>query len=124
MINSNSEQDTCYINNIFYGLTTKIKNVDEWERYLIQIEKEVAEVWEITQKIGNELSSYFNTMSKVVDIMWNEGDSLVGISRGSAGGFVSNYLLNITQMNPIKYGIENMYWRFIHRDRPELPKIA
>ena len=90
---------------------------------MVQIEKEVTEVWEITQKIGNELSSYFNTMAKVVDIMWHEGDSLVGISRGSAGGFVSNYLLGITQMDPIKYGIENMYWRFIHRDRPELPDV-
>ena len=122
-INSESEQDKCYINNIFYGLTEKIKSVDDWEKYLVQIEKEVTEVWEITQKIGNELSSYFNTMAKVVDIMWHEGDSLVGISRGSAGGFVSNYLLGITQMDPIKYGIENMYWRFIHRDRPELPDV-
>lgn len=121
-MNSQSEQDKCYINNIFYGLSKKI-DLDNWEEYLIQIEKEVAEVYEITQKIGNDLSSYFNTMAKVVDIMWNEGDSLVGISRGSAGGFVSNYLLGITQMDPIKYGIENMYWRFIHRDRPELPDV-
>lgn len=119
---SNSEQDKCYINNIFYGLTKKIE-LDNWEKYLIQIDKEVAEVWEITQKIGNDLSSYFNTMSKVVDIMWNEGDSLVGVSRGSAGGFVSNYLLGITQMDPIQYGIQDMYWRFIHRDRPELPDV-
>lgn len=122
-MNSESEQDKCYINNIFYGLSEKIKDTNEWERYLVQIEKEVAEVWEITQKIGNDLSSYFNTMAKVVDIMWHEGDSLVGISRGSAGGFVSNYLLGITQMNPIQYGIEGMYWRFIHRDRPELPDV-
>lgn len=121
-VNSQSEQDKCYINNIFYGLSKKI-DLNNWEEYLIQIEKEVAEVYEITQKIGNDLSSYFNTMAKVVDIMWNEGDSLVGISRGSAGGFVSNYLLGITQMDPIKYGIENMYWRFIHRDRPELPDV-
>lgn len=121
-MNSQSEQDKCYINNIFYGLSKKI-DLNNWEKYLIQIEKEVAEVYEITQKIGNDLSSYFNTMAKVVDIMWNEGDSLVGISRGSAGGFVSNYLLGITQMDPIKYGIENMYWRFIHRDRPELPDV-
>ena len=119
---SDSEQDKCYINNIFYGLTKKIE-LDNWEKYLIQIDKEVAEVWEITQKIGNDLSSYFNTMSKVVDIMWNEGDSLVGVSRGSAGGFVSNYLLGITQMDPIQYGIQDMYWRFIHRDRPELPDV-
>lgn len=122
-INSESEQDKCYINNIFYGLTKKVADTNDWEKYLIQVEKEVAEVWEITQKIGNDLSSYFNTMAKVIDIMWNEGDSLVGVSRGSAGGFVSNYLLGITQMDPIKYGIENMYWRFIHRDRPELPDV-
>lgn len=122
-MSSESEQDKCYINNIFYGLNEKIKDTNEWEKYLVQINKEVAEVWEITQKIGNDLSSYFNTMAKVVDIMWTEGDSLVGVSRGSAGGFVSNYLLGITQMDPIKYGIEEMYWRFIHRDRPELPDV-
>ena len=121
-INSESEQDRYYINGILNGLQEKITQ-DKWEYYIDQIDKEVAEVWEITQKIGNDLSAYFNTMAKVVDIMWNEGDSLVGISRGSAGGFVSNYLLGITQMDPIKYGIENMYWRFIHRDRPELPDV-
>lgn len=121
-INSESEQDKYYINGILNGLEKKISQ-DKWEIYIDQINKEVAEVWEITQKIGNDLSSYFNTMAKVVDIMWNEGNSLVGVSRGSAGGFVSNYLLGITQMDPIKYGIENMYWRFIHRDRPELPDI-
>ena len=121
-INSESEQDKYYINGILNGLEKKISQ-DKWEIYIDQINKEVAEVWEITQKIGNDLSSYFNTMAKVVDIMWNEGDSLVGVSRGSAGGFVSNYLLGITQMDPIKYGIENMYWRFIHRDRPELPDV-
>lgn len=121
-INSESEQDKYYINGILNGLEKKISQ-DKWEIYINQINKEVAEVWEITQKIGNDLSSYFNTMAKVVDIMWNKGDSLVGVSRGSAGGFVSNYLLGITQMDPIKYGIENMYWRFIHRDRPELPDV-
>lgn len=118
---SESEQDRYYIKGILYGLEKKISK-DKWEEYIEQIDKEVAEIWEITQKIGNDLSSYFNTMAKVIDIMWNEGDSLVGISRGSAGGFVSNFLLGITQMDPIKYGIENMYWRFIHRDRPELPR--
>ena len=121
-MNSESEQDRYYIKGILHGLEKKI-NKDKWEEYIEQIDKEVAEIWEITQKIGNDLSSYFNTMAKVIDIMWNEGDSLVGISRGSAGGFVSNFLLGITQMDPIKYGIENMYWRFIHRDRPELPDV-
>ena len=120
-LQSSSEQDNYYIKSILQGLVRKIPS-NLWEKYIAQIELEVAEVWEITQKIGNELSSYFNTMAKVVELMWTKGDSLVGVSRGSAGGFVSNYLLDITQMDPIQYGIEKMYWRFIHRDRPELPK--
>ena len=120
-VNSKSEQDKYYIKGILYSLMTKIDS-SLWKKYIDRIEIEVAEVWEITQKIGNELSSYFNTVSKVVEIMWTEGDSLVGISRGSAGGFVTNYLLNITQMDPIKENIE-YYWRFIHRDRPELPDV-
>ena len=121
-INSNSEEDKYYIKGILYGLMTKI-NPSLWPTYIEQIEKEVAEVWEITQKIGSELSSYFNTMAKIIELMWTEGDSLVGVSRGSAGGFVTNFLLGITQMDPVKYGIGQMYWRFIHRDRPELPDV-
>ena len=121
-LTSNSEQDKYYINGILAGLNRKIQP-NLWQTYIDQIDKEVAEVWEITQKIGNDLSAYFNTMAKVIDLMWTAGDSVVGVSRGSAGGFVSNFLLDITQMDPIKYGIENMYWRFIHRDRPELPDV-
>lgn len=121
-INSESEQDKYYIKGILYNLSIKIEK-ERWREYIEQIEKEVAEVWEITLKIGNELSSYFNTVKKVTDIMWTEGDSLVGVSRGSAGGFVTNYLLGITQMDPIHYKINNLYWRFIHRDRPELPDV-
>lgn len=120
-LNSSSEQDQYYIKNILNGLVEKI-NPSLWKSYINRIEIEVAEVWEITQKIGNELSSYFNTVAKVIEIMWTEGDSLVGISRGSAGGFVTNYLLNITQMDPIKENID-YYWRFIHRERPELPDV-
>src|SRR5699024_4603960 len=37
-MNSQSEQDKCYINNIFYGLSKKI-DLNNWEEYLIQIEK-------------------------------------------------------------------------------------
>ena len=121
-VNSESEQDNYYIKEILYNLSIKIQK-EKWQDYINQIEKEVAEVWEITLKIGNELSSYFNTVAKVVNIMWTEGDSLVGVSRGSAGGFVTNFLLGITQMDPIKYGIKDMYWRFIHRERPELPDV-
>lgn len=121
-MNSESKEDNYYIDGILYGLEHKIEPA-QWDNYLKQIEKEMTEVWEITKKIGMELSSYFNTVAKVIDTMWEEGDSLVGVSRGSAGGFVSNYLLGITQMDPIKYGIQDMYWRFIHRDRPELPDV-
>ena len=48
----------------------------------------------------------------MISIIWNDADSLVGPSRGSAGGFLVNYLLGITQMNPIEQDEDLPYWRF------------
>ena len=46
------------------------------------------------------MSSYFITMNKYVDIIWNEANAILGVSRGSALGFIINYLLEIVQVNP------------------------
>ena len=54
-------------------------------------------------------------------IMWEEAGSLVGISRGSAGSTLVNYLCGLTQMNPMEQGIYLPEWRFIHHSKIELP---
>ena len=58
------------------------------------------------------MSDYFITMSKMVDLMWDAG-SLVGPSRGSAGAMLLNYLIDITQMDPIALDLP-FVWRFMH----------
>ena len=54
----------------------------------------------------------------MIELAWKH--SLVGVGRGSCSGWLSNYLLNITGVDPIKHGLD-MYWRFLNTDRIELP---
>lgn len=91
--------------------------------YLKRLENELEQLWEISIAIGQPIANYFLTMSKMIDIIWEDGDSLVGVSRGSAAGFLVNYCLGITQLDPTKQMLEMPYWRFLHKDRPDLPDI-
>lgn len=55
-------------------------------------------------------------------IKWcKENNILVGYSRGSAGGSLVAYLLNIIEIDPIKHDL--MFERFISPDRVDLPDI-
>ena len=79
---------------------------------------------DIIKYIGNQLDdclfAYFNTFKHYIDLFWECG-SIVGPGRGSATGFLSNYLLGITQLDPIRWKIN--YWRFLNKERAELPDI-
>lgn len=60
-------------------------------------------------------------MRKLLQIVWDTG-SLVGPGRGSVGCFYTAYLLDITQIDPIKY--ELPYWRFLSAERADdLPDV-
>ncbi len=72
-------------------------------------------------KLGERLASYFILVQKMVVLGWEAG-SFIGPSRGSAMAWITNYLMDITQINPVKHNID-AWWRFIHEDRPELPDI-
>ena len=53
--------------------------------------------------------------------MFWECGSIVGPGRGSATGFLSDYLLGITQLDPIRWNLQ--YWRFLNKERVEYPDI-
>lgn len=91
--------------------------------YLNRLNEELGAIREISLKIELPLSDYFTTMHKMIRIIWEQGDSIVGPSRGSAGGFLTNYLLGITQMNPLEQELDMPAWRFLHPERPGLPDI-
>ena len=114
---SDNIQERYWINQCLEGLSEK--NLWQWE-YMDRIETEA----KIIKKIGNDLDdclfAYFNTFQHYIDLFWECG-SIVGPGRGSSTGFLSNYLLGITQLNPIRW--ELPYWRFLNEARSELPDI-
>ena len=92
------------------------ENFQYWDR--LEIEADVIDF--IGGKLDDCLFAYFNTFKHYIDLFWECG-STVGPGRGSATGFLSNYLLGITQLDPIRWGLP--YWRFLNKERAELPDI-
>ena len=91
-------------------------NKQYWDR--LEIEADVIKY--IGKQLDDCLYAYFNTFKHYIDLFWECG-STVGPGRGSATGFLSNYLLGITQLDPIRWKLP--YWRFLNRERAELPDI-
>ena len=90
------------------------------EPHLKRIEEECEEIWVVSEKIQERLSAYFTTMSKIIDIGWTKGDTLIGPWRGSVGGSLCAYLSGIIQRDPLKSPTPLYAWRFISRGRAEL----
>ena len=114
---SKREMDRYYLHLIGEGMLSHNQEFNDTN--LSRINVELEQVWEISEKLDQALSSYFVLTQDVVKMMWEV--SLVGVSRGSASCFYTNYLLEIVQINAIKYKLP--YWRFLNKDRPELADI-
>lgn len=117
LLNSDNIQERYWINECLNALKEK----DLYNRqYLERIEKEADVIKCIGEKLDDCLFAYFNTFKHYIDLFWECG-SIVGPGRGSATGFLSNYLLGITQLDPIRWGLP--YWRFLNKERAELPSL-
>ena len=114
---SNEIQERYWINECLNGLREKdLYNTE----YLKRIEIEADVIKYIGEKLNDCLFAYFNTFKHYIDLFWECG-SIVGPGRGSSTGFLSNYLLGITQLDPIRW--ELPYWRFLNKERAELPSL-
>ena len=119
LLNSDEDQDLYWSRTCLNQL--EIRNVLN-ERYLEQLEIEATTLVKISERLKQPMTSYYNTAQKIIELIWDEGDSLVGVSRGSAMGFMSNWLLDVTQVDPIPY-VGDMSWRHLAESRPELPDV-
>lgn len=90
------------------------------EKYLKRLDIEAHELIEISKTIEDDLFAYYVTMTKIIEVCWDKGDSFIGPARGSATGFLSCYCLGITQVDPIVWNLE--HWRHLSATRPELPR--
>jgi DNA polymerase III subunit alpha len=120
---SENKQDKYLLFQIEEGMIEKYdsRGLTYGETELKRINIELGEIWKISEVLNETVSAYYNTMKKIIDIMWEDGDSIVGPARGSITGYYIAYLINITQVNPITW--ELPYWRHLTADRPELPDI-
>jgi len=108
MLNSIHKQDRYWINECLNTLNKKKLNN---EKYLARLNEEAKELWEISENLGVRMTSYYNTMKQIIEIVWDKGDSIVGVARGSATGFLSCYLLGITQLDPLQWNLP--HWRLV-----------
>ena len=61
-------------------------------------------------------SAYYLNLQNIIDICWEAG-SLVGPGRGSGVGFILLYVLDITQINPLRETTKCFRWRFLNPER-------
>lgn len=115
---SQDEQERYFLYKCEEGFIKKNQELNEENIRRINVEME--EIWEASERINMRIAPYYILVEVLVNkIMWNV--SYVGIARGSVTGFYTAYLMGITQMNPIKYGLP--HWRHLSKERPELPDI-
>lgn len=98
----------------------KGKNV---EQYIARLNEEWTELKIISEQLNTSMASYYSTMSKIIDLIWEAG-SLAMPARGSAAGFLTCYLLEVTQIDPVPLGDYMPSWRHLNHQRGvELPDI-
>lgn len=114
---SEYEQDRYLLYLIEQGIKEKRFMVTDEMADRINTELDV--IWYSSERLNQRLSAYLNLVKNIIDIIWQV--SLVGVSRGSAGSFLINYLIGITQMNPMQYNIP--YWRFANKERVDMMDI-
>jgi len=117
LTSSLNRQERYWVNECINAL--KEKDLYNTE-YLDRLEIEARVIKTIGEKLDDCLFKYFNTFQHFINLFWECG-SIVGPGRGSAVCFLSNYLLGITQLDPLKWGLK--YWRFLNEERVELPKL-
>ena len=115
---SKYDQDRYFLAEVEKGILNK--GIEITEEVLDRLNKEMTELWLISERLGQRLSSYYNLVQYLVEIIWRI--SVVGTSRGSVAGWYSAYLMDIHQMDCFKYNL-HQYWRHINSDKVSLPDI-
>jgi DNA polymerase-3 subunit alpha len=83
-----------------------------------EVRKRLEHELEIINKMG--FTGYFLIVSDIVNHAKQEG-IIVGPGRGSAAGSLVSYLIEITDVNPLEYGL--LFERFLNSERKGMPDI-
>ena len=81
-----------------------------------EINKNLEMTWISSEVNKARWSAYYLNLQQIIDLCWEAG-SLVGPGRGSGVGFILLYVLDITQINPLREKTRTFPWRFLNPDR-------
>lgn len=113
---SEEKQDLFFLYLVENGFIQREQEINDIN--LKRIDDEMEVLWEVSIKLNVRMSAYYNMMELLIKLSWEEGDSIIGVSRGSGTGFYTGYLLGLSQINPITHNLP--YWRHLSVNRPEL----
>ena len=115
---SDNIQERYWVNQCFEALISK--GIGLKEEYVERLEEEARIKRVIGEKLQTCMFAYPNTLQHYIDLFWNCG-STVGAGRGSACSGLNHYLLGVTQLDPIEWGLP--FWRYLNDERVELGDI-
>jgi len=121
------DDDKFFIYRLIKGIQAKQKkgwfdkDLTRIEQVLERTNDELKVVWEVGEKLGEKMSTYFTTFEFILEVAWELG--VVGAGRGSAGAFMINFLLDITQINPLTQPAVFPIWRFLDPSKASMPDI-
>lgn len=125
MFVSAEEQNQYFAWKCYEGLQEKVVSIPEKRKnidiYLEKLDIECRTLLEISPILEQNMAKYYNTIKFIMDLIWEEADSIIAPGRGSANGFLGCYLMDITQDDPVIYGLPS--WRHLDATRPELPRM-
>ena len=116
------EHHTYLIHQIFKGLKERNIKETDYQEYFERINIEAEEIYCLSVDMKQPIGAYLTTMKANLDEMWKT--SIVGVGRGSSVCYVIDYLLEITDVDPLRLdGMILPHWRFIHKSKKEMPDI-
>ena len=89
-----------------------LQNEEAYKELNINLES----TWISSEVNKAQWSAYYLNLQNIIDECWNAG-TIVGPSRGSGGGFLLLYCLNIIQMNKLREPTQTFHWRFLNPKR-------
>jgi len=109
--NSKRKVDQYYLKQVFDGINKVC--MPKNDKYLSQINLELGELWTISEKLNQPMSAYFTTLQQLLTAI--QKVSLINYGRGSSSCWLTNYLLGLTHIDPVKYDLP--YYRFLSKER-------
>mgnify|MGYP002770301486 CR=1 FL=1 len=118
LYNSDNQQERYWVN----FCVDKLKEKQLYNNvYLSELDNEAKVQLILGKKLDTCIFSYPIFLQHYFDLIWECG-SCVGVGRGSSAAGLDNYLMNLTQYDPIAAGVNN-YFRYLNEGRTELPDL-